>query len=146
MTDDELRRRIFWQQLGELILVVAVSSIVTYWSVGLLLDVLREGQITLYAGGRGGPKTPVHLSMQEVPFGVLGALFLFFAFALGTTRLVASPAYHVLRTGFPTLRLPRVPQSLWVRRISGTHFGLVLVLAALGVVLVACQYAATTLG
>ena len=146
MTDDELRRRLFWQQLGELLLVVAVASFVAYWAVGLVLDVLREGRITLYAGGRAGPKTPVHLSMQDVPFGVLGAVLLFSAFAIGTMRLVASPAYHVLRTGLPSRKLPRVPRSLWARRISGIHFGLVLVLAAFGVGLVAFQYVVSTLG
>jgi hypothetical protein len=145
VTDDELRRRIFWQQLGELLLVVAVASIVAYWSVGLVLEMLREGRITLYAGGRGGPKTPVHLSTREAPFGVVGTVLLFCAFAIGTVRLVASPAYHVLRTGLPSLKLPRVPRSLWMRRISGTHFGLVLVLAALGVGLVVYQYTATAL-
>ena len=145
MTDDELRRKLFWHQLGELLLVAVCAGIIGYWSIQLLASAVQDGQITLYAGGRSGPKTPVTLSIEELPFGVVGAVLIFLSFSIGLLRLISNPAYHVLRTGVPRLALPRVPRSTWMQRFMGTHFGVVVALGALGAILVFLQYATIAL-
>ena len=145
MTDDELRRKLFWQQLGEFLVVAACASTVAYWAAQLLFSAIEDGQVTLYAGGRSGPRTPVKLSVEELPYGVAGAVLLVCSFAIGVLRLLSSPTYHVLRTGIPRLALPRVPTSPWLRRATTAHFGAVLFLGALGVVLVVIQYIAVAL-
>lgn len=145
MTDEELRLRLFRQQLGELLLVAACASVVGYPVMELAVSAIQDGQVTLYVGGRGGPKTPVVLTVTELPYGVAGAVLIFGSFAVGLLRLVVSPAYHALRTGVPRLGLPRVPKSLWVRRVMAVHLGAVLMFGALGAALVFVQYMAVAL-
>jgi len=140
MTDEELRRRLFRQQLGELAVLAAVVCFVAHWGWTLFASVLQSGAITLYTGGRVGPKVPVVLRLGELPYGVVGVLLLYAAFAGVAARFLASPAYHAIRTGIPRLGLPRVPRNRVLRMASSLHFGIMVLVASVGVMLVYVQY------
>lgn len=140
MTDDELRRRLFRQQLGELVVIAAAVGFIGYWSWTLFASAFQHGAITLYAGGRAGPKAPVLLKLNELPWGVVGVLLVYGAFAGLIARIVASSAYHVVRTGVPRLRLPRVPRNKVLRAVSVLHIGAMLLVGSFGIFLVFVQY------
>jgi hypothetical protein len=140
VADDELRRKLLRNQLLELVFTLVAVGIVSCLAFGLIRSVVLEGSVTLYAGGRGGPKRQVVLTLTELPLGVAGVALIFIAAAFAALRLLAGPAYHVVRTALPSSALPRVPRSVWVRKISTGHFLAALAVAAVGVVLVVTQY------
>ncbi len=140
MTDEELRRRLFRQHLGELALIAALVCLVAYGTWTLFGSVFQNGAIALNAGGRLGSRGAVVLKLSELPYGVVGVLMLCAAFAGLVTLLLASPAYHVIRTGIPQLKLPRVSRTRGLRRASLLYFGTMLLVASVGVGLVFVQY------
>lgn len=119
--------------------MAVIVALVTCVSWSVLASAFQTGAVTLHVGGQTGQKVPVVLRFDELPYGVLGVLLLYVAFAGSVARLMIRPAYHVIRTGIPRLDLPRIPGNN-MQAISTLHLRLMLVVAGTGAVLVGLQY------
>ena len=144
MTDDDLRRKLLRDYLGELFIMALVTSFAGVLLYYLMQMAFTQGTIVLNGGPRNGPVVPVELTWISTPYAMNGALCLYLAFFGFIASLMASPAYHVLRTGAPKLRLPRVPKTSAARTVRRIYFAALCLLALVGTALVLAQYLLTS--
>jgi hypothetical protein len=140
LTDDALRRKLLRDYLGELVIMTAIAVVVGALVFNLLHMALTRGIIVLNAGSRSGPVVPVEITWNATPFALAGALCISLAFFGFVASLTVSPAYHVLRTGVPSLQLPRIPKSHQAKLARRFLFTTMSLLATLGASLVVVQY------
>jgi hypothetical protein len=141
LTDDDiLRRKLLRSYLGELAAMCAVAGFVGALVYNLLHFAIVRGVLVLNAGRRSGPVVPVEITWNEAPVAFVGVVCLSLFFFGAVASLTASPVYHVLRTGFPNLQLPRVPRSETLRAAKRLYFSGLALVALLGTGLVLAQY------
>src|SRR5882672_6219659 len=117
-----LEALLHWRSCGSL----RLSSLVPFKAV-----------VSRCTRGRIGPKVPLTLKFQELPYAVTGVLLLAACGVVLLARLVlANPTYQLLRLTFTHRQLPRVPKWRLLRIVTWTFAAL----GCTGALLIMLQY------